>query len=353
MRLQDLRNAQKIPSTRRAHGCRAGLSYNEYEAYIVESGGAFSWKGLTRCESSWCCPYCSPFQARTTAERVQDTLHTLFRDGFVVNFVTLTCHHSKSHSLKWLLEHMRIARRHLFASRSFREITKLHGGLGNFRSWEVTHGQNGWHPHTHEFLPFRDKVPGLREWYTTAWARSCEYAGLYASKSHGTLCCEVHTDKLGAVAYYATGWGAATESAGMPFKTARAGNRTVWDLLKAAVMGSDEAATLWTEYATTTAGQKRMSWSGKLKGMIAPPRDKQQGQLDFGAEVLDITLGKGAWDHAVRTHQDIEILKCLAEGKIDLARELCDAVRGEYDRSLGTWYSRWNPNTGEYDRHDL
>jgi hypothetical protein len=323
MRLETLRKSQALDVPARLKSCRKVIAFGEWDAYFVEQQGHIGLRGLARCESSWSCPYCSPFNAHATAERVEDTLANLIRAGYHLHFVTLTCRHTLDDPLKWLLEQFTQARRTLWSSRGWRDLAQQYGFLGTFRAWEVTHGYCGWHAHTHEFLPVRERIPNLVDWYPSAWAHACESAGLYASKSHGTIVCDVNPATLARASYYATGWGAATESAGMPFKTARAGNKTVWQLLDEAIAGDDHASALWSEYTFTTRGRKRLSWSGKLKSLIAPPR---QPTLNFTAPIEHLEFTQAQWIYMYRRALDIRLLKALSVPDLDEAQRIRDFV---------------------------
>jgi hypothetical protein len=320
-----LRRTQVLASTARAERCCRALAGRDPEAFVVQRGEHFSWAGLARCESSWCCPLCTKLAAREQADRIARTLDNLREAALSVHFVTLTCRHSSRDSLAWLIASMTKARRDFFASRSWRRYSRAWDFVGTARAWEVTHGYNGWHAHTHEFLAFRMFPHGLVDIYPSGWQAACHKHGMYASKSYGTRVDTVRATTSFQAARYACAWGPGDELAGAPFKTAKAGNRTVWDLQRAALYGSDEAAALWHEFAKSTAGRKRLSWTGTLRSLIAPELPTQP---PTGEPVEATDLDPEAWHALLCSGQETTVLDLLAAGRFTAAQAILRQARG-------------------------
>jgi hypothetical protein len=323
--LQFLRQTQVLPSTPRARRCCKTLTGLAAATEVIRRGERYSWSNLARCESSWCCPLCTRIAARLQADRVARTLDNLREATFAVQFVTLTCRHTSRDALAWLMERMTAARRAFFHSRAWRRYARTWDFLGTVRAWEVTHGFNGWHAHTHEFLAFKAYPFGLIDLYPLTWAKACERVGLYASKSFGTQVDPVHATTSFNAARYACSWGPGDELTAAPFKTAKVGNRTVWDLQRAALYGSDEALDRWTEFCTATAGRKRLSWTGALRGYIAPELDPP---APTGTPVEATDLDPEAWHALLLAGQESEVLDLLAAGRYTAAQRILHEARG-------------------------
>jgi hypothetical protein len=263
------------------------------------------------------------------AERLGDTLHLLTRDDISIFFVTLTARHFRDDTLLDLMTRFQAARRAFFGCRSWRSLSQSTGFLGTVRSWEATHGvQYGWHAHTHEFLcfPTPNLSHVLHDYYPAAWADACKKAGLYSSRSFGTRVDELKGTGYQAASAYTCAWGPGQELNMAPFKTAKGGNRTVWDLLQAAVNGSDDGAALWSEYAAATAGRKRLSWSGALRDYIA---DRREPEVVDGNSIDWTELSGSAFGVLRRHCADAKVLNLLEARDFTAAKQLVTRARLE------------------------
>ena len=317
--LAKLRAAQSVPSIPRVASCRRHVAARITTVQCVTTEYGPTFRGTARCDSPWACPYCTPFHGRQVGERLADTLDALFRARHHVLFVTLTSRHRVDDSLAWQIDRMTRARRSLFNTRAWRTIAAGADFKGTVRAWEVTDGASGWHAHTHEFLVFGHHPPRLVDWYPGAWAQACKSQGLYASKSFGTQVAYVDPMSSTQAAYYATSWGPSDELVNSPYKTAKGGNRTVWDDLDAAIAGNELALERWQEYALATQGRKRLSWSGALKGLIAAKRPKPP---DTAVDVDGIDFTPEGWSVAVRRGLDIRVQQLVAAGDLAAAFNL-------------------------------
>lgn len=321
--LAALRVSQRFSPLARIFHCRHSLTFGNHSTFCAQSkSGTVSWANLARCESHWGCTWCTPWEGALDAERLADTLHLLRSDGMAIYFVTLTARHFRQDSLEDLMTRFQAARRAFFGARSWRALAQSTGFLGTVRSWEATHGQaHGWHAHTHEFCCF--PTPGiqhmLHNYYPAAWADACKSVGLYSSRSFGTRIDEVTGTSYKAAATYTCAWGPEQELTMSPYKTAKGGNRTVWDLLKAATQGSDEGADLWAEYSLATRGRKRLSWSGKLRDYIA---DRREPDMPDTEPLEWSTLTGSAWHVLRRHHGDVRVLQLLGDHNIPAAHAL-------------------------------
>jgi hypothetical protein len=232
-------------------------------------------------------------------------------------------------------------RRDFFAARGWRALSKAFEYLGNVRSWEVTDSPtSGWHAHTHEFLSFRDHNPRheLHDYYPTAWADACKRNGLYASRSFGTRVDPVDATTYATAARYTCAWGPEQELSLSPFKTAKGGNRTVWDLLTAATMGNDEGAARWDEYSIATFGRKRLSWSGTMRDYIA---DRRTPDIPDGQEIEWTTINKYEWSILHKARNDVRILSLLSLGDEATARQLI--TKAQLDSPMYDRHASYSP----------
>lgn len=138
--------------------------------------------GLVTCGSVWACPVCAAkIQERRRQELVQ-FMDYAYRSGDAPVMVTFTFPHVRFDSLEELILRQRMAFKLLREGNSFQLFKKRFAFKGLIRSLEVTHGNNGWHPHTHELWLVRPTGKADREdfvrFVTNRWEQSCVKAGL-------------------------------------------------------------------------------------------------------------------------------------------------------------------------------
>jgi hypothetical protein len=138
--------------------------------------------GLATCGSVWACPVCAAkIQERRRQELVQ-FMDYAYDSGDAPVMVTFTFPHLRFDTLEDLILRQRLAFKLLREGNSFQLFKKRFSFKGLIRSLEVTHGNNGWHPHTHELWLVRPTCKAEREdfvrFVTNRWEQSCIKAGL-------------------------------------------------------------------------------------------------------------------------------------------------------------------------------
>jgi hypothetical protein len=120
------------------------------------------YRGLVTCGSVWACPVCSAVIQERRREEITQAMQWAKLHGLHAHLVTFTFPHYAHNQLKLLLAQQAAAYVYLRKQSSYRKLKERIGYQGMIRSLEVTHGGNGFHPHTHEL------------WFTTergnAWA---------------------------------------------------------------------------------------------------------------------------------------------------------------------------------------
>ena len=230
----------------------------------VQTGGdaVGSLAGLVSCHSVWACPCCS---ARISSHRRGELNHLLSwarGEGHAVVMLTLTARHNVRTALPEFLGDLKEAQRRLRQSKGWRAL----GLVGSVVATEVTHGRNGWHPHSHLLLVFPGSesdalaaVEGLRP----EWLRSLAKVG---RDGNGAAFQVQGASQAGE---YVTTMAAADEIALGRSKLGREGSRTPWQLLADARDGDRRAAALWVEFALAFKGRSQLVWSRGLKKLCA------------------------------------------------------------------------------------
>lgn len=139
--------------------------------------------GLATCGSVWACTVCAAKIQERRREEIAQAIHHAYAEGkHAPAMVTFTFPHMHADVLRSLILKQREAFKHLREGNSFRLFCKRFGYKGLIRSLEVTHGQNGWHPHTHELWFVRPLKKAEREAFLdfvkSRWEKACIKAGL-------------------------------------------------------------------------------------------------------------------------------------------------------------------------------
>ncbi len=273
--------ADLLPDDPRQQRCHTRLNRGGSNVGVWVGQGKAWFSGLMRCGNVWCCPVCSAKIAEGRKAEVQRAIDSAVGNGMGVSLVTLTVRHGLEDPLPDLLEKFSKAQRRTKSGRAYKQLQQDFGLIGEIRALEVTHGVNGWHPHTHAIMFSRHPLTGhaltqLRRRLFVLWYRACAREGLPApSYAHGA-------DVRGAryAGEYVAKWGFAAEISKPHLKRAKtSSSRTTWELLADAATGDKRAAWLFREFAQCFKGKRQLFWSRGL-------RDR----LQVGEEQCDLDL---------------------------------------------------------------
>jgi len=164
---------------------------------------------------------------------------------------------------------MMAAWKRLWQGRRGMELRNALGLFGHIRALEVTHGENGFHPHFHALLFFHPQQTTPAGWgmLLPRWQASAVRSGLpRPSDSHG---CRIDGGSK-AASYVSKGvWGLESEVTKGHTKTGKKGSRTPLDLLKCFMQGDTKAGALWRVYAAAFEGKRQLYWSNGLKKLLS------------------------------------------------------------------------------------
>lgn len=298
------------------------------------------YSGLMVCGMVWVCSVCA---ARITEERRQELTRALEVTGFTPYLVTYTLRHNKKNSLTELLNATLIAFRAMKSGKAWQYLKDDYGWVGSIKSLEVTHGNNGWHPHQHELVMLDEPLSksaqnGLLSDLRLKWDGVLRKRGFDASWDHGVDLRATSDDVQDYVAKWGhqpivKGWGLEHELTKQPVKKAKMGGRTPSQMLADYGDGDLVAARLWKEYAYAFKGKKQLVWSKGLRGI-----------LGLGVELEDAEIARSI-------PQGAEILARLspvewkAIRKADIRGELLDAAStmevGQFKRWLSEKLEKW------------
>ena len=279
-------------------------------------GAVGRFAGLQRCGSVWSCPECARHLAAARVEVITRAMETAQGAGYGACWITLTLPHRAPDALGETLGLVTRAWREISASREWKALKRSLGVLGLFRKVEVTHGENGWHPHAHvTFLTAAPLSEGdlflLEDCVYRHWAEIVTAAGFEPPRRD--LCpldvVDLHRMDSATWAQY-VGKMLGLEFAGTGKESRAKGGRTPFEILDGAVAlakglrGNRAAiaeagdprlgpyacpdARLWAEYQRETRGKHQMHWSRGLKALLGVTGEGADGEQ---MELADGVLG--------------------------------------------------------------
>lgn len=300
---------------------------------MVRPVGRESWhyKGLATCGSVWVCPLCaSKIQERRRGEVAQAVLHGVAIERAPV-MASFTFPHRVDQPLAMLLRLQSEAIKKLRESRGYVAAMLRVGNAGRIRALEVTHGLNGWHPHTHELLFVDPKMPAawLREVLAGLWLKACTKVGLFRpgyddEAAFLRYSVDVRAGDEGVADYLAklddqSKWTTAHE---LTKSSSKQGKRTGQHPFALALNASTSA--LFVEYVQAMKGQRQLVWSRGLKAAVGiEERSDEEVAAEETEHAADrIPLTRAAWRVVLGNDARWEVLNAARVGGVPAVNEL-------------------------------
>lgn len=285
------------------------------EVRYNEKRGQAHYANVQRCGSVWTCPICA---AQISEGRRQELKQGMERwqgrggaqeAGGMVYLLTLTNPHHCGDNLKQLLEGQKKALHRFWTLRKSREKFQSLAKVGHITATEVTHGENGWHPHYHILLFFENpiEVEPLREFLAECWQNCCAKSGLKVpSLEHG---CDLREGKY--ADKYVNKWGLADEVTKGHIKRGKKGSVTPWDLLRQSEGGCERSGYLFKVFADAFKGKRQLAWSKGLKTLLGVDvaEDEQLAQVTDKDSIEADVLAMDLWRLILRYKARADYLK--------------------------------------------
>lgn len=256
------------------------VSHGQVGVWRSELNASAFYSGLSTCGSVWTCPVCTVKVQERRREEISHAIDWAYAQGFQPVMVTLTFPHRAWHRLADLLQQQADALARLRKGSPWDRLKVRWGYQGLIRSLELTHGQHGWHPHTHElwFVHKDADAVQMRVEILERWKLACARAGLL------DLADDAQVEAFGAHAVDVKGncsasdylakqdesrnWGADRELAKASSKAGRSKGRHPFAVLADASDGDLQAIGLWLDYSAAIHGKAQLYWSRGLKALV-------------------------------------------------------------------------------------
>lgn len=271
----------------------------------IEHQKAF-FSGLLMCGSVWACPNCAAKVQERRRIEIATGMDYMYQNGKKAVMVTLTFPHTKRDNLKELLIAQRDAFKLLRAGKAWKGFKWRTGYEGLIRSLELTYGDNGWHPHTHE-LWFVDKdadAEAMKDFVLNRWQNICIKVGLLdGTKPAKIKAFRKHSvdvkDNCSTSDYLAKqddsrNWGADREIAKATSKAGKSkGMHPFGFLTKFSETGDSVWAKRWIDYNKAIKGRAQLFWTRGLKDLVGvnDATDEELAALteDEAKEIMSVT----------------------------------------------------------------
>lgn len=270
------------------------------------------YSGLVTCGSVWSCPVCGAKVQERRREEIESAITWAYEGNLQPVMVTLTFPHRSWHSLRQLLDRQADALKRMRAGAPWKKVRDWAGYRGLIRALELTHGVNGWHPHTHEIWFVRKDLNAdeLKAKVLARWQSVCAKAGLLDLNDQAQVeAFQAHAvdvkGNCSASDYLAKQddsrhWGVDREMAKASTKAGRAKGVHPFAFL-ATARTDRRAARLFVTYSLAMRGKRQLFWSPGLKDLVGLREVSDEQLADEQREAAD-ELGRLDLDdwHTVR-----------------------------------------------------
>jgi len=279
--------------------------------------------GVETCGSVWSCPVCS---SKIAAHRNTELnkVNTAWREkGGSILFATFTMRHQSGDSLASLWDGLSASWRRLVSGKGYQDLKTQYDIGGYVRVVEVTHGDNGWHVHTHTaFYLNRElsdfELEQLQQRLYARWVNALDKDGFTASQAHGVDV--IRTQEGSGLGAYMTKFALTHSSLVQEMtngqnKIAKKTNRVPFKILADIVdNGETKDISLWETWENTSRGRRMMTWSVGLREIAKLTReltDEEIVLLDQLNGTLIFTVPSKSWASLMRTNHAADILTTM------------------------------------------
>ena len=308
----------------RTHDCRYVRRERFVGVHFSAEHQSAHYSGLATCGSVWACPVCCALIQQRRRLELAHLIDWAYREEYWPAMVTFTFPHQAFDTLANLRERQQVAFKKLRSGNVWTLFKKRNGLDGLVRSLELTHGENGWHPHTHELwlikrLTVTEQSRFLED-LKERWYQVCLAAGLVdASQRHSFMLHAVDvrfgvndSDYL-AKQDASRAWGADREIATASSKSGKAKGVHPHEFLIRRDKGD-----FWRyfEYVNAMKGARQLFWSQGLKARCGLEDIDDKELADESKEPADL-LGRlvpEMWALVRRKRQRAQLLNVAESG---------------------------------------
>lgn len=302
----------------------------DYGAVHLNPEGRARLGGISTCSSVWACPMCTALIQEGRRKEIAQAMAWAYQPAQNLQpvMVTFTFPHKDFQSLQELLQRQALALKYLRKGAKWDRFKRSLGYQGLIRSLELTYGQNGWHPHTHElfFVSHLVDAQAMQVQLIELWESACLRAGLLDGKD----VVQCYNFRLHAVDvkgwcsdsdYLAKQddsrhWGVDREMAKASTKAGRAKGQHPFGLLATAAAGDAAAGERYLEYIEAMKGKRQLFWSHGLKARVGIEEQSDDELADDPdpSQAVFCLFDRGNWYRTLRLKKRAVLLEMAEEG---------------------------------------
>lgn len=262
--------------------------------------------GLLVCGSIWLCPVCAAKISERRKKEIKKAFDLHKKQGGKIAMLTLTFSHKKTDRLKDTIQKFGKATTKFMSGRAFNDIRLEMDLIGRIRVFEVTYGANGFHPHVHIALFYKNEIDLYRtkKKMFELWQKACDKFEIKTSLKHGIDLqgadeAEEYLSKHGK-------WSLEQELSKSHIKKAKKDSMTPFDFLRNYLVTEDEKMlNLFREYAECFKGKRQIQWSQGLKKQFVLEEKTDEQLAKEKVEEADALgmLSYQDWKYILRTDQ--------------------------------------------------
>lgn len=299
--------------------------------------GGHHFSGLETCGSVWTCPVCAVKITERRRSDVREVIAKHLESGGGAVMVTLTIPHSRFDRCEDLRKAVSTSWQKVQSGKGWKDRKTRCGLTGSIRALEVTHGQNGWHPHLHIVFLFSGAsqdahIQDFGQFIFQRWSRAVERDG-HGLCSEKAFSVEKIEDAEG-VSKYCQKWGAAEELTKAHIKNGRAGGRSPWQILTDIKEdGSKRDKALFSEYASAFKGARQLTWTVGLRARYIEADEQSDEDIAGDPKCADIekdrvmTIDGQVWKYVRRARAQAKFLNVADQGGSDAAIEMLKVMK--------------------------
>lgn len=308
-----------------------------HEVALVRPDGkpSYHYKGLRICGSVHTCPLCASKIQERRRQEVASAIAWGEGQGKALVMASYTFPHRVDQPLSLLLKLQQQAITYMRGRRQYMALMGDVGFAGRIRTLEVTHGKNGWHPHTHELLIVSPSADPLRMRMVLAelWLKACKKVGLFQPDrddewSFLAHAVDVRDGDEGAAAYLAkmddqNKWGLSHEMTKGSSKQGRASGVHPFKLA-----ADVSTSGLFMEYVNAIKGSRQLVWSRGLKAAVGvdDKTDEEIAQEEATRVTDRISLTPDDWRKVIKVDARYDLIHAAETGGHDAVRRALDAL---------------------------
>lgn len=278
--------------------------------------------GLMVCGSVWTCPVCAAKISERRRSELKQAIQIHRESKGRVAMLTLTFSHQRTDRLFDTLDRFLKALRRFRSGKAYTKVVEPLGLIGSIRSFEITYGQNGFHPHVHILMFYNNPVimPLIEMQLFRLWENACAAFGLTTRDKYGLT-----IQDGGQADDYVTKWGIDQEMTKSHVKKGREDGLTPFDFLRK-YMETEEHfyLHLFAEYATALKGKSQLFWSRGLKDKFLIEEKSDEDLATEKTEMADLlgTLKYYQWLSIMHSEKRARFLELCEENEFERALEL-------------------------------